>query len=205
MHVHLVLVSGFGHWRSLVISSRLTELTQHACMLYVHDAKNRPERMVLGWGTKSTAAYPQDFFFWLRPRISSPWRRVRTTGNSERLTNGAPTSYERLRKVPLLLEDFPHPQNLIAGKVCLVGIAAIMAIGIKSWTLLCFDPLLYLMSFHACKTFVWYNLIHLIKTWIKTEVHTEPWLLCIITPVQNTGVFMKTTFFFNEYLWIYEY
>ena len=40
----------------------------------------------------------QDFFspglfFWgLRPRVSSPYRRVRTTGKSERLTDGASTS-----------------------------------------------------------------------------------------------------------------
>ena len=39
---------------------------------------------------------------WLRPRIHSPCRRVRTTGRSE-------TSYERLRKVPPLLEDFLSP------------------------------------------------------------------------------------------------
>ena len=36
----------------------------------------------------------------------APGRHERTTGKSERLTDGASTSYERLRKVAPLLEDF---------------------------------------------------------------------------------------------------
>ena len=50
-----------------------------------------------------TFSVPGFFLFWLRPRISSPCRLgVRTTGKSQRLIDGASTSYEP----PPLLEDF---------------------------------------------------------------------------------------------------
>ena len=46
------------------------------------------------------------FFFFCSAHAFAPSRHERTTGKSERLTDGASTSYEQLRKVPPLLEDF---------------------------------------------------------------------------------------------------
>ena len=100
--------------------------------------------------TDILAAYPPGLFqsqafFSGSAHAFAPSRLERTAGKSERLINGASTSYERLRKVPPLLEDFlsrwkeslrggswanplskPHPQNLLAGKVPLGGYAAIV-------------------------------------------------------------------------------
>ena len=62
----------------------------------------------------TTAAYPpglfqSEVFFFGSAHAFSPSRLERTTGKSERLTDGASTRYERLRKVPPLLEDFLSP------------------------------------------------------------------------------------------------
>ena len=69
----------------------------------------RPENRLLlaGLSNCRLATYPpglfqsQAFLVGSAPRISSPCRRVRTTGKSESLTNGASMSYEQLRKVPV--------------------------------------------------------------------------------------------------------
>ena len=75
----------------------------------------------------------------------------------------------------------------------------------QSWTLLCFYPQLYLMSFHLCKAFVWYNFINqnqikkikktaLLKNIpnsdLKTKVHTDPWL-------KNRGTYRIVAFVYR--------
>ena len=62
------------------------------------------------------------FFFWLRPRISSPCRRVCTTGKSERLTNGASTELQATQKRTTSAGGLAEPLERVSrGKVRLFG------------------------------------------------------------------------------------
>ena len=58
---------------------------------------------------RGNTVVPGFFFVGFTHALAPPCRGVRSTAKSERLTNRAPTSYERLRKVPPLLEDFLEP------------------------------------------------------------------------------------------------
>ena len=73
------------------------DLVQHCVVAQLlvlnrHKTQSKPVRPFSRVPT-STFSVP-GFFLWLRPRISSPCHRVRTTGKSERLINGVSSSYE---------------------------------------------------------------------------------------------------------------